>query len=961
LPLCVSVNFIEMFRLFQGLRWYFVLFGWLIACSSSAQAQACTPLLPNPVPSPQFFDPSGEIGSYLFQSTFQGCPATVTADVPWITFITGMTTGPGNDLLWEVASNPDPAPRHGNITLTSGGVVIAVIPVVVNSTACTYSVSTPAAHFSSSGGSGTFTVTPTPSDCHPYVFSSSTWVLANVDHGIYYYGALPNGGPARAATIGFGYSDLPSSPSSGPNSTLAISQDAGDGSLNVGCVMTGAPRLGGSFPAQCYAVGGSYEMSISAGNLPSGINFDGFPPAGTFFGTITTLGPYNFTVTAQDAGTPQQTASTVVSGTVQPAVLSIICSPNSGPSQAEVPYSTTCLPNGGTSPYQWSINSGSLPTGFSIGNTSGGGVIISGTPVASGPYYYVLEVSDSSSPFAMTAGTAFGGLVNPASCTYLISPGGQAFGPAGGMGSISISTGSGCVWDLTGSISWASTNGVVAGVGGGSVTYYVGNNTGPFRSNVFTIAGLPFTIEQQAASIPGLGFIGSMPHIAAEENWTTSFTLVNKGASSATARLSLFGDPGGTLTLPLLFPQITPEPLAELAASLDRTISSNASLIITSGGPQVPPVQVGSAQQSATGNVDGFAIFHLIPGSQEAVVPMETRNAGSYILAYDNTGGVVLGVAVANVSSQPGTVGVILRDDTGAQIGTGSLAMQADGHTSFVLSTQYPVTAEKRGTVEFDTPPGGQISVLGIRTTPLGSSNTLTTIPALANVGTSGGSIAHIATGNGWQTTFVLVNTGNSSAQVNLNLFADITGAPLAIPLSLPQTGTGSTASSVSQSLAAGASLYVTSAAPASNPAPTIGSAQLTTNGNVGGFVIFRYNPNGQEAVVPLESRTANGFVIAFDNTAGTATGIAVNSVSAQAVNVPVIVRDDMGNQIATDTLNLAAKGHLAFTLVSDKYAQTANIRGTIEFDTPPGSQIGALGIRIPIAHTFTTLPALAK
>jgi hypothetical protein len=31
--------------------------------------------------------------------------------------------------------------------------------------------------------------------------------------------------------------------------------------------------------------------------------------------------------------------------------------------------------------------------------------------------------------------------------------------------------------------------------------------------------------------------------------------------------------------------------------------------------------------------------------------------------------------------------------------------------------------------LEFDTPAGGQISVLGIRTTPLGSSNTLTTIP----------------------------------------------------------------------------------------------------------------------------------------------------------------------------------------------------------------------------------------
>jgi hypothetical protein len=39
----------------------------------------------------------------------------------------------------------------------------------------------------------------------------------------------------------------------------------------------------------------------------------------------------------------------------------------------------------------------------------------------------------------------------------------------------------------------------------------------------------------------------------------------------------------------------------------------------------------------------------------------------------------------------------------------------------------------------------------------------------------------------------------------------------------------------------------------------------------------------------------------------------------------------------------------------------TANIRGTIEFDAPPGAQISALGIGVPVAHTFSTLPALAK
>ncbi len=249
--------------------------------------------------------------------------------------------------------------------------------------------------------------------------------------------------------------------------------------------------------------------------------------------------------------------------------------------------------------------------------------------------------------------------------------------------------------------------------------------------------------------------------------------------------------------------------------------------------------------------------------------------------------------------------------------------------------------------------------MLGIRFTP--PNNALTTIPALANVGAGGGSIAHLAAGgDGWQTTFVLVNTGISATSATLSFFNDQTGFPLSLPLSFPQNGGGValTVPSYTAQLAAGASLIIVSSG---GPILATGSAQLSTTGNVSGFVIFRHND--QEAVVPLESRNASGYLIAFDNTSGTATGIAVNSVSALPVNVPVIIRDDTGAQIGTDTLNLAANGHIAFTLVTDKYAQTANIRGTIEFDTPAGATIGALGIRIPpgASPTYTTLPALTK
>jgi NHL repeat len=571
----------------------------------------------------------------------------------------------------------------------------------------------------------------------------------------------------------------------------------------------------------------------------------------------------------------------------------------------------------------------------------------------------------------------------PPSCTYSLNWGGQAFPAAGGNGSIDIKASPGCQWTIPNIPTWIVITGYPPNGGNGTVTYEVARNSEGERSVTLTGNGLSYTIEQEAASLPGTSFVGSMAHLAAEENWTSTFTFVNRGVVPATARLSFFGDDNayssdpngnGPLTLPLTFPQAgLSAPL--LATTFDRKLGSYASLIVQSAGPQgIPPVLVGSAQLVSTNTVDGFTIFHQIPSGQEAVVPMETRKATSYLLAFDNTNGLVLGVAVVNVTAQAAVIPVIVRDENGALIVTQktSISLDGNGHFQFVLSDPangFPETANIRGTIEFETPPNGQISVLGLRFTP--PNNALTTIPAMAQVGTGGGgSIAHVASGgDGWQTTFVLVNTGSTPTSAILNFYADQTGAALTLPLAFPQSGDSSTALSVSSyttpQLAPGATLIiVTSGA----PQLLTGSAQLNTTGNISGFVIFRHN--GQEAVVPLESRSALAYIIAFDNTNGTATGIAVNAVSppgqTQPVNIRVTVRDDAGTAITGGSIPLAPNGHYAFTLGIDKYPEAANIRGTIEFDTtqvPVGVAIGALGIRIPpgTAHTYTTLPAIAR
>jgi len=62
-------------------------------------------------------------------------------------------------------------------------------------------------------------------------------------------------------------------------------------------------------------------------------------------------------------------------------------------------------------------------------------------------------------------------------------------------------------------------------------------------------------------------------------------------------------------------------------------------------------------------------------------------------------------------------------------IQSNTIPIQALAHLSFQLDTRFPVTALRRGTVEFVTPAGGQISVLGIRFNPAG---TFSTVPPIA-------------------------------------------------------------------------------------------------------------------------------------------------------------------------------------------------------------------------------------
>ncbi len=442
-------------------------------------------------------------------------------------------------------------------------------------------------------------------------------------------------------------------------------------------------------PVTFAASGGSGGYTWSATGLPPGLSIN--PSAGVMGGTPTASGLFNPQFSVNDS--TNATFSVNLYLTINPPA-GIFSPVSLTAGTVGVAYGPiTFGASGGTGGYTWSATG--LPPGLSINPSTG---VLGGTPTAIGTFNPQFIATDTANA---TFSVNLSLTINPPGCNYALSAGGQVFGAAGGSASFSITAPAGCAWSLSEAPTWITLTSAMSGAGSGTIHYQVPANTGADQTATITLAGIPYTVEQQG-NIPGLNPIGSLAHLLAEENWTTSLTLVNKGTSAAQARLSIFSDTtdaagSGPLQLPLVFPQQPPASGPLLASSFDLAIAPNASSLVDTAGPQTSPVLTGSVQLAATGPVDGFAIFHQIVTAQEAVVPLETRNASSYLLAFDNTNDVVLGVAVENVSAQNAVIPVIIRDDTGMVISDpgASISLAGNGHTAFGLSDPggFPVTA----------------------------------------------------------------------------------------------------------------------------------------------------------------------------------------------------------------------------------------------------------------------------
>lgn len=212
--------------------------------------------------------------------------------------------------------------------------------------------------------------------------------------------------------------------------------------------------------------------------------------------------------------------------------------------------------------------------------------------------------------------------------------------------------------------------------------------------------------------------------------------------------------------------------------------------------------------------------------------------------------------------------------------------------------------------------------------------------------GTSTGNrvATHLAVGGGWTTTMLLINLGVSPATYTLRIYGD-SGTPQPVSFQNLSTQTDLGMQSVlTGTIPVGG--VVTYKAQDIASSTTTGWAMLdpSSTGSIGAQVIFRY-VTGQEATALLETSSSQRFYLAFNNTNGSTTGVALVNPQTHPVTVNVQFHDLNGLPLSNGTFTMAPMEHTSFML-ADKYPALANVVGTALFTTDSAADaIAALGI----------------
>ncbi len=176
-------------------------------------------------------------------------------------------------------------------------------------------------------------------------------------------------------------------------------------------------------------------------------------------------------------------------------------------------------------------------------------------------------------------------------CIDSLSPDGATFPAAGGSGTVTVTAGAGCVWTTVGTRAWVTLTSPATGSGSGTLGFTLDPNSGSPRAATLSIAGLPFTVQQDGAPAGGLSFVPLPPCRVADTRGgqgidggtSRSFDILQSACNvAATARaysLNVTVVPRGPLHYLTLWPSGQSQPAVSTLNSWDGTVVANAAIV----------------------------------------------------------------------------------------------------------------------------------------------------------------------------------------------------------------------------------------------------------------------------------------------------------------------------------------------------------------------------------------------
>jgi uncharacterized repeat protein (TIGR01451 family) len=291
-------------------------------------------------------------------------------------------------------------------------------------------------------------------------------------------------------------------------------------------------------------------------------------------------------------------------------------------------------------------------------------------------------------------------------CTYALSPVSEGFCPAGGSGSIGVTTDPGtndstCPWSATSNASWITITSSPGGSGDGPVHFAVAPNSGPARQGTLTVAGKTFAVNQGTTCGADVAIteLDSPDPATVGNSLTYTITVTNNGPGTATGVTMNDSLPGGVSVVSVTPSQGSCDGTSTISCTLG-TLANGAAAMVTI---VVTPTQTGALSNTATVTANES---DPDPNNNSAT-ESTTVNPGSRLLSA--LGPAKLWVGQADATKQ---LKFDLRAEVfvnGTVVGSGQLANVPAGGSSFAKATLDTISLSLGSPV--DVPAGAALAI----------------------------------------------------------------------------------------------------------------------------------------------------------------------------------------------------------------------------------------------------------